>query len=166
MPTLRQANKEDITLIHELAWHAFPATYRDLLSKEQIDFMMEWMYSPDNLRKQMEDGHVYFIASYNEEDCGYISIQPEGVDAFHLQKIYILPEFQGKHIGSYLFNQAVSYIKSIHPSPCQMRLNVNRYNPRAVEFYKHMGMRKLEEGDFHIGHGYYMTDYIMGLDIA
>ena len=62
MPTLRQAAKDDIMLIHELALQAFPATYRDLLSQEQMDFMMDWMYSPANLEKQMEEGHVYFIA--------------------------------------------------------------------------------------------------------
>lgn len=84
----------------------------------------------------------------------------------HLQKIYVLPGFQGLHIGSFLFRHAISYIRSIHPEPCLMRLNVNRDNTRAVEFYQRMGMRTLERGDFHIGHGYYMTDYIMGLDIA
>ena len=41
MPTLRQASKDDITLIHELASQAFPATYRNLLSREQMDFMMD-----------------------------------------------------------------------------------------------------------------------------
>ena len=70
MPTLRQAAKDDITLIHELACQAFPATYRDLLSREQIDFMMDWMYSPANLEKQMEEGHVYFIASHEGKDMG------------------------------------------------------------------------------------------------
>ena len=40
MPTLRQAVKDDITLIHELACQAFPATYRDLLSREQIDLSL------------------------------------------------------------------------------------------------------------------------------
>lgn len=43
-------------------------------------------------------------------------------------------------------------------------LNVNRNN-RALHFYERMGMRKLREGDFPIGDGYYMNDYIMGLDI-
>lgn len=139
MPTLRQAAKDDIMLIHELALQAFPATYRDLLSQEQMDFMMDWMYSPANLEKQMEEGHVYFIASHQGEDCGYLSVQPEGPGVFHLQKIYVLPGFQGLHIGSYLFRQAVSYIRSIHPEPCLMRLNVNRYNTRAVEFYRAHG---------------------------
>ena len=105
-------------------------------------------------------------ASHEGKDCGYLSVQPEGPGVFHLQKIYVLPGFQGLHIGSFLFRHAISYIRSIHPEPCQMRLNVNRYNTRAVEFYQRMGMRELERGDFHIGHGYYMTDYIMGLDIA
>ena len=140
MPTLRQAAKDDITLIHELACQAFPATYRDLLSREQIDFMMDWMYSPANLEKQMEEGHVYFIASHEGKDCGYLSVQPEGPGVFHLQKIYVLPGFQGLHIGSFLFRHAISYIRSIHPEPCLMRLNVNRDNTRAVEFYQRMGM--------------------------
>jgi hypothetical protein len=42
--------------------------------------------------------------------------------------------------------------------------NVNRNN-KALQFYEHMGMRKLREGDFPIGNGYYMNDYIMGLEI-
>lgn len=166
MPTLRQATKDDIMLIHELAQQAFPATYRDLLSPDQMEYMLDWMYSPASLLRQMEEGHVYFIASLEGERCGYLSVQPEGPGVFHLQKIYVLPGFQGQHIGSYLFRQAIHYIKSIHPAPCQMRLNVNRYNTRAVEFYNRMGMKEVERGDFHIGRGYYMTDYIMGLDIA
>jgi hypothetical protein len=45
-----------------------------------------------------------------------------------------------------------------------MLLNVNRYN-KALQFYLHMGMKRVSEGDFDIGHGYYMNDYIMGMEI-
>ena len=128
--------------------------------------MMKWMYAPEVLRREMRTGVAWFIASSDGEPCGYLSVQQEAEELFHLQKIYVLPGFQGLHIGSFLFRHAISYIRSIHPEPCLMRLNVNRYNTRAVEFYQRMGMRELERGDFHIGHGYYMTDYIMGLDIA
>ena len=41
---------------NEMAQIVFPATYREILSKEQLDYMMDWMYSPKNLRKQMEGG--------------------------------------------------------------------------------------------------------------
>ena len=78
--------------------------------------------------------------------------------------IRVLPHFQGAHCGSFLFREAVRYIKEVHPEPCLMELNVNRNN-KALLFYERMGMRKLREGDFPIGNGYYMNDYIMGLDI-
>lgn len=45
-----------------------------------------------------------------------------------------------------------------------MELNVNRSN-RARGFYERMGMKKLREGDFPIGEGYFMNDYIMGIDL-
>lgn len=165
MFTIRKADIYDCDLIHALAKEAFPATYNSILSKEQIDYMMDWMYNPVNIRKQMtEEGHVYFIAYEECEACGYISVQPEGDDLFHLQKIYVLPYFQGAHCGSFLFNEAVKYIKEVHPTPCRMELNVNRHN-KALHFYEHLGMKKVREGDFPIGNGYYMNDYIMSIDL-
>ena len=162
---IRKATLEDIEMINRLAWIVFPHTYKEILSPEQMEYMMDWMYSAENLHKQMtEDGHIYFLAFEGNEPAGYLSIQPEGEHTFHLQKIYVLPSFQGKKLGKLLFEQAIKAIKELHPEPCQMRLNVNRQN-KALTFYEKMGMKKVDEGDFHIGNGYYMNDYIMGLDI-
>ena len=161
MFTIKKATTNDIQLINEMAQIVFPATYREILSKEQLDYMMDWMYSPKNLRKQMEEeGHIYYIAYKDGEAAGYVSIQPEGEHLFHLQKIYVLPLFQGCRLGKALFEQAVKAIKEIHPGPCEMHLNVNRNN-KALQFYQHLGMEKVAEGDFHIGNGYYMNDYII-----
>lgn len=163
--TIRKAGIDDCGLINQMAGEVFPATYQEILSPEQLDYMMDWMYSPENIRKQMEEeGHVYFIAYEGDEPCGYVSVQQQEENVFHLQKIYVLPHFQGAHCGSFLFREAVRYIKEVHPEPCLMELNVNRNN-KALLFYERMGMRKLREGDFPIGNGYYMNDYIMGLDI-
>ena len=108
---------------------------------------------------------IWFIASSDGEPCGYVSVERQGEDLFHLQKIYVLPRFQGLGAGEFLFRRAVEYIRSVHPGPCMMELNVNRRN-RALHFYERMGMRRLREGDFPIGDGYYMNDYIMGLEIV
>lgn len=165
MYSIRQATYADITLIHEMAANVFPETYKNILTPEQIEYMMEWMYSLKNLRKQMEEeGHIYYLAFKDGEAAGYVSIQQEGESLFHLQKIYVLPRFQKDRIGKKLFEQAIAGIKALHPAPCRMELNVNRHNP-ALGFYEHMGMKKVSEGDFPIGNGYYMNDYIMGLDL-
>lgn len=164
MISQRPATLEDIPLIRQLAGVAFPATYAHLLSQEQLDYMMDWMYSEESLKAQMTGGHSYFIAQLDGQDCGYVSVEQEGEHQFHLQKIYVLPEFQGRKVGEFLFQFVVDYVSKLHPGPCELRLNVNRYN-KAVTFYKHMGMHQVDEGDFPIGHGFYMTDYIMGLDL-
>ena len=63
---IRKANVEDIPLIHQMAWVAFPHTYQALLTPEQIEYMMDWMYSETNLHQQMtEDGHIYYLAFLN-----------------------------------------------------------------------------------------------------
>ena len=165
MFTIRKATTDDCALIRKLAQQVFPVTYRDILTSEQIDYMMEWMYSEKNIRKQMEEeGHVYLLAYEECEAAGYVSVHPDGKDRFHLEKIYVLPYFQGAHCGSFLFREAIKYIKSLHPEPCLMELNVNRHN-KALQFYEHMGMKKMREGDFPIGNGFYMNDYIMGIEI-
>ena len=165
MCVIRKASVDDIPVIRAMAQVAFPDTYKEILSPEQIDYMMEWMYSAESLRRQMmEEGHIYYVAYREGRAVAYLSIQPEGEHVFHLQKLYVLPDYQGMHLGKQLFNQAIKAIKELHPALCQMRLNVNRYN-RALTFYEKMGMTKVDEGDFPIGNGYYMNDYIMGLDI-
>ena len=165
MFTIRKATTNDIALINQMAWVVFPHTYHIILTPEQIDYMMELMYSEKSIQKQMEeDGHIYYLAFKEDEPAGYLSIQPEGEHVFHLQKIYVLPSFQGMNLGKMLFEQAIKAIKELHPAPCQMRLNVNRQN-KALTFYEKMGMTKIDEGDFPIGNGFYMNDYIMGLDI-
>lgn len=160
-----KATTEDIPVIRQLAEQAFPDTYREILSPEQIDYMMEWMYSAESLVRQMEEGHVFYIA-YDGDGVpvGYVSIQPEGKDVYHLQKLYVLPERQGEGIGRLLFSTAVAEVKRMCPEARRMQLNVNRQN-KAYDFYCRMGMRKVDEGDFPIGGGFYMNDYIMGFDL-
>ena len=164
MLTIRRAVETDCGLIRSLADEVFPATYREIITPSQMDYMMKWMYAPEVLRREMRTGVAWFFASSDSEPCGYLSVQQEAEELFHLQKIYVLPRFQGLGAGEFLFRHAVEYVRSVHPAPCTMELNVNRSN-RAVHFYEKMGMRKLREGDFPIGDGYYMNDYIMGLEI-
>lgn len=167
---IRIARTDDISVIHDMAEVAFRHTYREILSPGQMEYMMDWMYSPANLLKQFEDGHVYHILFFMGRPCGYVSVQKEGADAdktevWHLHKIYVLPSEQGKGFGKLLFEKAVSHVKeNLSGIKARIELNVNRQNT-AVSFYHHLGMTILREGDFHIGSGFYMNDYIMGLDI-
>ena len=168
---IRRATTDDIPLIRELAEQAFRHTYREILSPGQMEYMMDWMYSETSLERQMgPEGHVWFLAEFRGTPCGYLSVQPlglqeDGAYLFELQKIYLLPAFQRHHLGRKLYEHACNFVKQAAAGwPCRIELHVNRYNP-AVSFYKHLGMEILREGDFPIGHGFYMNDYIMGVSL-
>ncbi|MBO4500519.1 MAG: GNAT family N-acetyltransferase [Bacteroidaceae bacterium] len=167
---IRSATSDDIALIGNMAEVVFRETYRNILSPEQMEYMMEWMYSAHSLEKQMDIlGHKYFIASVEGRSAGYMSLNrekplPDGTELFHLQKIYVMPDFQKNGLGRLLIDKAIDYVKTLSSAPCRIELNVNRNNP-AVGFYMNMGFRKVRQGDFYIGNGFYMNDYIMAVEI-
>lgn len=165
-----KAGETDLQKVHDMAEVVFRHTYCDILSPEQMDYMMDWMYSIPNLMKQVEDGHVYYMALRESLPVGYVSVQPEGISEdgrqlFHLQKIYVMPSEQGRGLGRLLFEKAVSHVLSeASGNPSALELNVNRNNP-SIGFYEHLGMKIRRQGDFPIGNGFYMNDYIMGMDL-
>ena len=68
-------------------------------------------------------------------------------------------------IGRILLDAAIAHIRSVaRGRKASVELNVNRNNP-AVGFYQHLGLKVLRQGDFHIGNGFYMNDYIMGMEV-
>ena len=159
--TFRKADVHDCALIRAVASQIWEPTYRSILSEEQLTYMFEMMYATDHIQQQMtEQGHQYFIVYADEKPVGYLSIETASDDTYIFQKIYTLPAFQGKGVGRFLFDQGVSYLKTIHPTPFTVELFVNRANP-AVGFYEHLGMKITGVRDFDIGNGYFMNDYIM-----
>ena len=79
MFTIRKATIDDRSLIHDLASRIWENTYGKILSKEQLDYMFDMMYAPDNILKQMEElHHQYFIILADDMPAGYLSIEKTG----------------------------------------------------------------------------------------
>lgn len=167
---IRPAGKNELQTIHDMAEVVFRDTYRTILSPEQMEYMMEWMYSLPNLENQVDRGHVYYIAWDGDEPLGYVSVRKDSVDAdgievWHLEKIYVMPLAQGTGLGLMLLEKAKQHVRDNKPGhKARIELNVNRNNP-AVGFYRKQGLTILRQGDFPIGNGFYMNDYIMGIEV-
>lgn len=169
MFTYRRATTDDIELIRSIAKVAFPATYSTILSAEQIDYMMEWMYSAKKLQQEISGNITYLLAEIDGRTVGYLSFGPDEGTAdcaaapgqgrlFHLHKIYLLPEAQGGGNGKRLFMAGEREMRLAGATAFE--LNVNRGNP-ALGFYRHLGMQLSRSGDFDIGGGFFMNDHIM-----
>jgi diamine N-acetyltransferase len=161
MRQVRQATVKDIPLIRELTFAIWPQTYALLLTKEQIDYMLEMMYSAASLQKQIEEDGCTFIMVYDDNEpvafASYNEIKPQ---TWKLNKIYILPTQQGKGMGKFIINYIIDIIKPHNAKALQ--LQVNRFN-KAKGFYEKLGFTIIETADFDIGNGYVMNDYVMEL---
>lgn len=164
----RNATLNDVSLIRSLADGVWQETYASILSPEQIEYMFEMMYSPENLTIQMRDKHHNFIIIYrNDEPCAYISIEPLGEGRYNFQKIYARREVHGTGVGRYMIEQGIEWVReqernapTTTAGKAVIELFVNRLNP-SVEFYKHMNFSIVNTRDHDIGNGFFMNDYIM-----
>jgi len=166
MITFKTATPNDIGAICGIARKTWFITYKAILSKEQLDYMFEMMYSKTALKHQLIDKkQVFYIAYISDEPLGYVSIEKQNDDLYHLHKLYVLPDCQSKGIGKALIKEAFDYArKTSKRKKCAVELNVNRHN-KAFDFYIKMGMHINREGDFDIGNGFFMNDYIMRIDL-
>lgn len=161
--TVRYAIEEDISLIRELTFKVWPQTYANLLTKEQIDYMLSLMYSEESLRQQMKDGAQFIIVYENDLPVGFASIKQTDITTYKLDKIYILQSQQGKGTGKFLLHHIINEIQKRNATI--LWLQVKRDNP-ARSFYEKNGFKVKGEADFDIGNGYFMKDYIMEKDIT
>ena len=164
MKSFRKANADDCMLIYELAVPSWEVAYSEILPAEQIDFMLEKMYSEEALKRQMREGHLFYIVLYDDVPGGFISFHPQSENLYILEKLYILPQMQGKGAGSFLVEKAEEYIRSQRCGDVLFELNVNRKNA-AVDFYRRLGFRVVREVDEDIGNGFYKNDYVMRKEI-
>lgn len=163
MLEIRKASEKDIPLIRALCFKIWPQTYSHLLSQEQIDYMLDMMYSAASLQKQMEEDGCVFITVYDDQEpVAFASFNEYKPRIWKLHKIYVLPDQQGKSIGRLIINYIVAEIKPKNAKAIQ--LQVNREN-EAKYFYQKLGFTIIETADFDIGGGYFMRDYIMELTL-
>ena len=158
MTTISQATINDLETIRAIAHATWPFTYGQILSKEQLMYMLEKMYSDDALKANLAQGHHFIIAKEDSIALGFASIEHNYLnkDCTRLHKIYLLPENQGNGLGKLLLERIMVLAKENHSTT--ISLNVNRFN-KAFAFYEKMGFEVVAQEDIDIGNGYWMQDY-------
>ena len=162
--TITVAAESQLGIIQNLAKVIWPDAYGAILSQEQLDYMMDMMYSGNSLRNQLRNNNVFLLARIDEDFIGFASYELNYDESNYtkIHKLYVLPEIQGKGVGKKLIN----YIQeiAIKNSNSALILNVNKYN-KAKDFYLHNQFEIADSVVVEIGNGYVMDDFIMKKNI-
>ena len=159
---LIKATEKKIPLIQDLAKRSWENAYADILSQEQMHFMLNTMYSEAEISEHLKNPNYHYYLVFDEAlnlfdgFLGYENHYENQTTKLH--RIYLVPESKGKGLGKKTLEFLNKKVKESGDS--RIILNVNKYNS-AQKFYQSQGYKIYDEGVFDIGNGYVMDDFLM-----
>ncbi|WP_407270937.1 GNAT family N-acetyltransferase [Radiobacillus sp. PE A8.2] len=149
MYTIRQMNSEDISYVQHVAKTSWNHTYDGIIPLEIQTNFLENAYSVKMMEKRLQQSFLY-VAETDGSIVGFANFSPVKADGVaELGAIYLLPEFQGKGIGSALLEKGIYN----NPEVKQIHVEVEKDNQLGLNFYYAKGfIAESEYDDFFDGH--------------
>ena len=149
-----------LEIVRRIADDVWPKTFREILSPEQIVYMMKMMYAPEVMERELSSGVHFRAAFVDGTAAGYTAWAPYTIPGTaKLHKVYLLQTFQGRGIGSAMLADASEQARKAGFT--RLRLNVNKHNERARRAYFRNGFVDVEAVKIDIGGGFFMDDFVM-----
>jgi ribosomal protein S18 acetylase RimI-like enzyme len=131
--------------------------YTPIIGQTQVDYMLGRFYTTEHITSQMAEGQQFYFVLLNGMEVGYTAISEISEGNYFIHKLYLEIDKQRKGMGSEVFRQLLALMGNLEA----VRLQVNRQNLKAINFYFKMGFVIEQVADFDIGDGYFMNDFVM-----
>lgn len=161
MARICKALVEEAFIIHQLAHQIYFPTYRGILTGSQMEFMLKKSYTEEALKQSMIAGQDFYLLYEENVAVGFMALMQKK-DVLRIEKLYLLPETQGKGYGKNLISLAEEQARICNKFV--LELNVNRGN-KAYYFYLKQEFEVIAEVDIPY-YGYILDDYVMQKKIA
>jgi len=165
--TIKQANVNDVELLHELSIVTFADTFSEYNTPEDMKMYIEKYFSHENLCDELDSKeNFFFVAFCNGESAGYFKLRIpqehlhalENNNSIELERIYVLKKLQGTGLGYKLMQYALEYSKQNDFDT--LWLGVWEKNEKAINFYKKCGFEIFDEHEFMLGNDK-QNDFLM-----
>jgi ribosomal protein S18 acetylase RimI-like enzyme len=163
---LRHAGLADLRNVAAVAQETWRQHYPGILTDAQIDYMLARGYALDALRPFVTEPRCGIaLAERGGALLGFAAWLPaDEQGALKLDKLYVLPPHHGEGIGCGLLDHVAGIARADRCA--RLVLNVNRRNDASIRWYERRGFVVRERGDFPIGGGFVMEDFIMVMPIG
>lgn len=162
-PVIREAGPADIDIIRDLADRIWRQCYPGIITIEQIEYMLGWMYAAEKIRSEMTSGQAHYLLISPAEaapPAGFAAHGPgEAPGDWLLHKLYIEPAHQRTGLGSALITAVLR--EAAQSGAKHLSLRVNRANAPAIDTYRRHGFVVMATDRADIGGGFVMDDYVM-----
>ena len=167
---IRAIGIDDVVALQKIAQETFSEMFADYNSAENLKKYLDEKFTVTKLSEELNHPHsTFYFAQIGEEVVGYLKTntgeaQTELMDlnAFEIQRIYVLQAYHGKKVGQLLIDKA---LEEARKTTCNyVWLGVWEENHRAKRFYAKNGFLKFDTHIFKMGDEEQM-DWLMKLDL-
>lgn len=151
---------EDVETVVELANEIWNEHYPQIITQPQIDYMLDKYQSAAAVKRQLNQGVLYYLLNPGSSSIGYFSLIPDNDNhQLQLSKFYLLKNVRGRGYAKDMFRFILSIMRKQQLNP--IWLTVNKHNTTAIAVYEKSGFVKTESLVIDIGNGFVMDDYKM-----
>ncbi|HEY0897265.1 MAG TPA: GNAT family N-acetyltransferase [Sphingobacteriaceae bacterium] len=163
----RQAALQDLAELADLSVKTFHPAFASLNSEANMRVYMKDAFSEEQLSTELTNPQsvFFFLVQADGRPAGYLKLNfgpaqtdLHDPDSLEIQRIYVLPQFQGQKLGEQMIRKAVAVARENRLS--YIWLGVWEKNTRAVRFYEHHGFTVVGSHPFPFGDEI-QTDLIM-----
>ncbi|PTN11469.1 GNAT family N-acetyltransferase [Nitrosomonas aestuarii] len=161
MPEILPLTKHDTPTISSLARKIWLRQYQNILSIEQINYMLAQRYCPMLIQSQLVDERIWWKKLVLDNtiigfSCCVLTAVP---GELKIDKLYICHDHHRQGYGKMLIEDAVS---TLYNAACnKLILTVNKQNYTAIHAYQRYGFGVVGDSVVDIGGGFFMNDYLM-----
>jgi ribosomal protein S18 acetylase RimI-like enzyme len=136
---IRRARPGEEAAVSRLLAEVWHATHDVQLGRDKVAEITAKWHAPALLRAQIDDPEKCFLVAEAADGglVGHAMSWLDDGDTINLLRLYVLPGWQGRGLGSRLLAAAVAAC----PAGRLLRLEVQAQNAPAIRFYERMGLR-------------------------
>ena len=157
---IRRMTAGDVDAVREVARTTWTAAYAEFIPEASRESFIERAYSREFLERRMERGTL-LVGAWREGVIGFADFAPAGDGELELAALYVLPEAQGRGLGSRLMERGVEE----SPSARSVVLRVLRENVPAQRFYEARGFDAVGEYEWRLEGGDVLIEVEMVAEI-
>lgn len=165
---IKECTLEDAEKIKNISEKTFYETFSNENTKEDIENYLRENFSYEQVESELKNNNSrFYIVMYNEELAAYMKLnfdkaqsEKEHNNTIEVQRIYVLKEYKGNHIGKGLIQKAIDIGRDNHLK--YIWLGVWENNINAIKFYEKLGFKKFDTHIFKLGEDE-QTDNLMKL---
>ena len=151
----------DFTELAKLAAEIWHQHYADIVSPEQLDYMLGGRYTPEQLRLYLPEQESWLrLLKLEGEVIGYCSyaLTPKPRE-LKLEQLYLRVDYKGLGLGGRMLRhvEAAARVRGC----ATLMLTVNKKNLESIAIYRKFGFVVRESATFPIGRGFVMDDFVM-----